>query len=92
MYNNNTVMCTIIAATIAGLAGMIVVNDEQLNSANYTMSEWILTSRPRLFGLVPGAANPTGVVLVLILSVISLCSMPLVRRGGCFEVTMMIIK
>lgn len=65
---------------------MIVVNDQVLNSANYTMSEWLLTSRPGLFGLVGGGANPTGVALIIILVVMSLCSMPFVRRGGCFEV------
>jgi hypothetical protein len=63
-----------------------VIKDEHLNSANYTMSEWLLTSRPRLFGLVAGGANPTGVALIVILAVMTVCSMPFVRRGGCFEV------
>ncbi|XP_003425313.2 NADPH oxidase 5 [Nasonia vitripennis] len=67
--------------------GTIVINDhEHLNSANYTMSEWLLTSRPRLFGLVAGGANPTGVALIVILAIMTACSMPFVRRGGCFEV------
>ena len=66
--------------------GMIVIHDEVLNKANYTMSEWLLTSRPGLFGLVGGGANPTGVALIIILLIMSLCSMPFVRRGGCFEV------
>ncbi|XP_066588886.1 NADPH oxidase 5 [Prorops nasuta] len=66
--------------------GTIVINDEHLNSANYTMSEWLLTSRPHLFGLIAGGANPTGVFLTIILSIMTVCSMPFVRRGGCFEV------
>ncbi|XP_043282159.1 NADPH oxidase 5 [Venturia canescens] len=66
--------------------GMIVVKDQVINEANYTMSEWLLTSKPGLFGLVGGSANPTGVALLVILIVMSLCSMPFVRRGGCFEV------
>ncbi|XP_014213874.1 NADPH oxidase 5 [Copidosoma floridanum] len=64
----------------------IVIYDEHLNSANYTMSEWLLTSRPKVFGLVAGLANPTGVALIVILTIMTVCSMPFVRRGGCFEV------
>ena len=59
------------------------MNDENYN---YTMSEWLLTSRPKLYGLVAGTANPTGVILLVILTIMILCSMPFVRRGGCFEV------
>ena len=68
-------------------AGTIVINDhEHLNHENYTMSEWLLTTRPKLFGLVAGGANPTGVALIVILAIMTVCSMPFVRRGGCFEV------
>lgn len=63
-----------------------MINDEKLNRNHYTMSEWLLTSRPGLFGLVGGGANPTGIALIMILFVMGLCSMPFVRRGGCFEV------
>ncbi|XP_043508307.1 NADPH oxidase 5 isoform X1 [Frieseomelitta varia] len=66
--------------------GTIVVYDEILNSNNYTISEWLLTSRPALFGLVEGFANPTGIILIILLVIIMMCSMPFVRRGGCFEV------
>ncbi|XP_012271496.1 NADPH oxidase 5 [Orussus abietinus] len=66
--------------------GTVVIYDEKINAANYTMSEWMLTSRPGLFGLVPGAANPTGIALIIILAAMTLCSMPFVRRGGCFEI------
>ncbi|KAF3428053.1 hypothetical protein E2986_09001 [Frieseomelitta varia] len=68
------------------LIGTIVVYDEILNSNNYTISEWLLTSRPALFGLVEGFANPTGIILIILLVIIMMCSMPFVRRGGCFEV------
>ena len=71
---------------------MVVLNDEHVNSANYTMTEWLLTTRPHLFGLVPGGANPTGVVLIIILTVITVCSMPFVRRGGCFEAGINLLK
>ncbi|KAI4484346.1 hypothetical protein M0802_013141 [Mischocyttarus mexicanus] len=45
--------------------GTVVINDEKLNNANYTMAEWIFTSKPKLFGLVGGCANPTGTVYLL---------------------------
>lgn len=72
--------------------GIMVVNDEQLNSFNYTMTEWLLTTRPKLYGLVPGAANPTGLILLTLLIILAVCSMPFVRRGGCFEVYINFIK
>ncbi|CAH2057944.1 unnamed protein product, partial [Iphiclides podalirius] len=65
---------------------LIVVNDPILNAKNYTVWEWVGTSRPGLFGLVGGAANPTGLALVVILFVLTTCSRPAVRRGGSFEV------
>jgi len=48
--------------------------------------DWILTSKPHVFGLMPGWANPTGVALIAILTTMVICSMPFVRRGGYFEV------
>lgn len=65
---------------------MIVIYDQVLNKSHYTMSEWLLTSRPGYFGLVGGEANPTGIALIIILFIMTMCSMPFVRRGGCFEV------
>ncbi|KAF9798205.1 hypothetical protein SFRURICE_003164 [Spodoptera frugiperda] len=65
---------------------IIVVNDPVLNKANYTLSEWLVTEKPGLFGLVPGCANPTGVALAVILLVMFICSQPFIRRGGSFEI------
>ncbi|XP_066245724.1 NADPH oxidase 5 isoform X1 [Euwallacea similis] len=65
---------------------LIVVNDSVLNSRNFTTSEWLFTSKPGLFGLIGGWANPTGVALFFILLVMFICSQSFVRRGGCFEV------
>ncbi|XP_035915854.1 uncharacterized protein LOC118513779 isoform X2 [Anopheles stephensi] len=64
----------------------IVVNDPVINANNYTTAEWLFTSRPGLFGLIGGCANPTGIVLVVILLIMFICSQPFVRRGGSFEV------
>ncbi|KAF9415705.1 hypothetical protein HW555_006739 [Spodoptera exigua] len=69
----------------ARACGIIVVNDPVLNKANYTLSEWLLTEKPGLFGLVPGCANPTGIALAVILLVMFICSQPFIRRGGSFE-------
>lgn len=65
---------------------MEVVNDPEINAANYTLAEWLLTDRPGKFGLIPGWANPTGIILFFILIVMFICSQAFVRRGGCFEV------
>ncbi|XP_045461304.1 NADPH oxidase 5 isoform X2 [Harmonia axyridis] len=65
---------------------MVIVNDPVINKNNYTISEWLFTPKPGLFGLIGGWANPTGVVLVLILLIMVTCSQKFVRRGGCFEV------
>jgi len=48
--------------------------------------EFFFTSRPGMFGLVAGWANPTGFLLILIILIMFVCSLPFVRRGGCFEI------
>ena len=52
----------------------------------WSFAEWIVTSKPGLFGLVGGYANPTGVALIVILTIMAICSLPFVRRSGRFEV------
>ena len=53
---------------------------------NFTWVDWMLTSKPKYFGLVPGTAFPTGVGLLVILLIMFICSMKWVRKGGYFEV------
>ncbi|XP_072946403.1 NADPH oxidase 5 [Epargyreus clarus] len=65
---------------------LFVVPDTTINTGNHTLVEWLLTSRPARFGLVAGAANPTGAALAAALAVLALCSRAAVRRGGSFEV------
>jgi len=48
--------------------------------------DWILTMRPGMFGIIGGIANPSGVALIIILTIMAICSMPFVRRSGRFEV------
>ncbi|VVC39275.1 Hypothetical protein CINCED_3A001760 [Cinara cedri] len=64
----------------------VIIYDPNLNYEGFTVSEWLLTTDPELFGLVAGYANPTGVLLIVILFVMFICSQPFVRRGGCFEI------
>lgn len=52
----------------------------------WTAWDWLMTSQPGVFGLVSGFANPTGVVLLLILGIMAVCSMKWVRKSGNFEV------
>lgn len=63
------------------------MNDPELNKANYTITEWLLTARPGLFGLVGGWANPTGVSLLVVLAIMFVCSQSFVRRRGSFKVS-----
>ena len=59
------------------------------NEMNATYDQWLLTTAPGAtlnFGLIPGWANPTGIALILILTIMVLFSLPCVRRGGHFEV------
>ena len=51
----------------------------------YSYSDWMLTDKPMSFGLIPGWANPTGIILIIVLTVMVICSMPQVRRSGHFE-------
>lgn len=65
---------------------VVVINDRKLNCHHYTITDWLFTTKPGLFGLCAGCANPTGFALFLVLAVMFLCSQPFVRRGGSFEI------
>ena len=56
------------------------------NGTLWGYHDWIFTTRPGVFGIIPGCANPTGVALIIILTIMGVCSMPFVRRSGRFEV------
>ncbi|XP_050436614.1 NADPH oxidase 5 isoform X2 [Adelges cooleyi] len=64
----------------------VIIYDSNLNYEGFTVSEWLFTTDPEMFGLIDGYANPTGVLLIAILLVMFVCSQPFVRRGGCFEI------
>ena len=46
----------------------------------------MFTTRPGVFGLMGGFANPTGVALIVILTLMVVCSLSFVRRGGYFQI------
>ena len=52
----------------------------------WSYMDWMLTTKPGLFGLIPGCANPTGVGLMVTMIIIFVCSLPFVRRRGHFEI------
>nr|XP_027207906.1 NADPH oxidase 5-like [Penaeus vannamei] len=55
-------------------------------STDYTLAEWLFTMKPEKFGLIEGIANPTGIALMIILTLMVICSLPFVRKSGYFEV------
>jgi hypothetical protein len=52
----------------------------------WTYMHWIMTTMPGVFGMPHGVANPSGVALIIILTVMFVCSLSFVRRGGYFQV------
>ncbi|KAI4468360.1 nadph oxidase [Holotrichia oblita] len=50
-----------------------------------TAIDFLFTTKPGGKGLIPGFAYPTGILLVIILAVIFMCSQPFVRRRGNFQ-------
>ncbi|XP_053652092.1 NADPH oxidase 5 isoform X1 [Cherax quadricarinatus] len=71
---------------LINFAVYIVPDIYGINSEAWTLGEWILTMKPGQFGLVKGIANPTGVALMVILTIMVICSLPFVRKSGYFEV------
>jgi len=75
----------------SGLDPEIAYPDEWLcqvcpEDNEWTYTQWILTTKPGLFGLCGGVANPTGVGLFITMIIIFTCSLPFVRRRGHFEI------
>ncbi|ODM93014.1 NADPH oxidase 5, partial [Orchesella cincta] len=63
-----------------------------INSGNWSYSEFLfnprVTSQSGVFsmGLIPGYAFNTGVVLIIILTIMAIGSSPCLRRGGSFQI------
>ena len=52
----------------------------------WSIWEWLFTVKPGVFGLAGGFANITGILLIIILTIMVICSHPIVRKSGHFEV------
>ena len=61
------------------------------NATKWSYADWILTVNPSVFGLINGCANPTGVGLIIVLTIMVICSMPFVRRSGWFQVSFFLL-
>ena len=48
--------------------------------------EWFFTAKSGRYGLIAGVANVTGWPLLIILTVMCICALPVVRKNGYFEV------
>ena len=57
----------------------------------WSVAEWLLTPYPGVFGRIKGYANITGVLLIVVLTIIVICSLPQVRRSGHFQVNLSIL-
>ena len=60
--------------------------NEATECNRWSATDWIFTPRPGVFGLAKGFASITGVVLIIILTVMVICSLPIVRKSGHFQV------
>ena len=64
-------------------ASFLVVNNLTMaDTKNLTYLEWLLTDQPKVNGLIPGWANPTGVILITLAFVIAIGAHPSIRRKG----------
>ena len=52
----------------------------------WNVYDWLLTIKPGVFGLAKGWANVTGGALITILTIMVICSLPIVRQSGHFQV------
>ena len=52
----------------------------------WSIFDWLFTPNHGVFGLAKGFANVTGVALITILTIMVLCSLPIVRKSGYFQV------
>merc|ERR1719419_1446665 len=69
-----------------GKNGTFLCQDCGETGRPWTYAEWLLTMKPHMFGMMHGIANPSGVALIIILTVMFVCSLPFVRRRGHFEI------
>jgi hypothetical protein len=62
-----------------------LAHNPAVNLSSLSVYSWLLTPRSEVFGLVPGWALPSGLLLLLLLGLLLLGALPPVRSRGCFE-------
>ena len=60
--------------------------DEAEPCQRWSIADWLFTPNHGVFGLAKGFANITGVCLIIILTIMVVCSLPIVRKSGHFQV------
>ena len=68
---------------IANLTHCQYCQDDQMK---YSYWDWMMTTKPGVFGLSGGVGNPSGLGLMLIMMVMTVYSLSFVRRSGNFQV------
>ena len=63
-----------------------IPHDPKADLASLSLAAWLFTPLPGVFGLLPGLALPSGLLLLLALSVLLVGALPVVRSSGHFEV------
>ena len=58
----------------------------EVGGQRWSYTYWLLTTMPGILGMPHGCANPTGVALIIILTIMFICSLSYVRRSGYFQV------
>ena len=58
---------------------------KEFDGDEYSYTEWIFTTKPGLFGYPGGIACITGVILIVVLTLIVGFALPCIRRSGHFE-------
>ncbi len=51
------------------------------DDGGWSYATWLFTLQPGVFGLVRGIANPTGIILIVINLIMTVFSMPFIRRS-----------
>uniref|UniRef100_A0A3P9B122 NADPH oxidase 5 n=1 Tax=Maylandia zebra TaxID=106582 RepID=A0A3P9B122_9CICH len=77
--------CAILGFTLVHTAAHAFNFVQMTESGEYSLWEYLLTTRPGI-GWVKGTASLTGVVLQVLICLMVLCSSTFVRRSGHFEV------
>ena len=84
--SNLTEVCQSVGSPLDPAAGVKLCQVCKDGFGPWTYYDWLFTMKPGVFGLLGGIANPSGIALMIIMTIMVVCSLPFVRRGGYFEV------